>query len=221
MTDLTYVVRIYHKEKGLGFSAKAALQNAQKREHSVVKQAKFLGQPTGSKTEIEVIIDDSPMHKMIIGIIDTSGQMTRKDGFYSIDDITLVIKEREHIKDLQQQCSSLEQQLSLVREENTGLHYEIDTNRMEVNTALKGLLAYFKTTGYVPETLLEDEVDLGFARIMFNTKTENKFVNYVNYILNTNLSEGDIEGIFAYEIKSENEMDELRLKYETAKAELD
>ncbi len=219
MADLTYLVTIEHRDRGVGFTARTALQNAQKQGTSPIKQAKFSGQPTGSHTDIEVTIDDASLRETIIGAIDVSGRMPSKPGLYSIRSVELQRGEAD-LEELQRHSKVSQRQLASLREENARLRQGLTSSRIEVNTPLEGLLTYFATTNYSTGVILDDSADLDFARRVFGENIENKFVNYANHVLGENLSEEDIERVLAYKPKAPEEMSELHLRYEAAKKEL-
>lgn len=216
MADLKYKIKISHRDKGLGFNAKTALQNAQRQETSPIKQARFSGQPSSSNTNIEVTVDDVTLRDIITNTINSSGMMP-KGGLYTIEGVELQEEDNSRMKDLQRESGALHRQLKTLREENAELRQSLTRNRAEVNTPLEGLLAYFETTNYSPEVILEDSTDLDFAQRVFSGDIENNFVNYANHVLGESLSEEEVERVLAYE---PDEMPELHSRYETAMKEL-
>lgn len=224
MTDLTYIVEIDHKEKGIGFTAKTALKNAQKQKTSPITNVRFSKQPTGSHTTLEVTIKDTPLTDIITSVIESSGRMPTTNGSYSIKSIELQKKEdnlQEKMKSLQRKQGSFQRQLTTLREENAQLRKSLTQQHVEVDTPLEGLLAYFSTTDYSPEVVLDNPADIDFAQRVLSGDTTNLFVNYANHVLGECLTQEEVDTILNYKAKDSTELSALHLRYEIAKKELD
>src|SRR3989338_6104570 len=143
MAQLTYVISIRHKDKGLGFTAKTALQNAQRQTVSPIKQAKFFGQPTGSHSQIEVVVDDAILCDTLTKIITSSGRMPNQDGMSTIEEVKLESKEgplQQEVENLKRQQGSSQREITLLREEIGTLRQNVAQSKIKVNTPLEGLL---------------------------------------------------------------------------------
>ncbi len=227
MTNLTYILTMSHKDRGIGFTAKTALQNAQKSPHSPIVQAKFSGTSSSSETIFEIEVEDSPLTAIIENAINSSGRMPAVQGTYKIEKIELQVADSgssRATKNLQRDLSSAQRQAGLLREENARLRQESTLaakNKVEITTPLQGLLAYFETTNYNPEVLLEERVDLDFAHRVLSGEIRNTFDNYINHVLGRELSVEDIQKILTYQEIESEESARLRAEYETAKTELE
>ncbi len=222
MTDLKYVVSLSHRSKGIAFSAREALRNAVKQGTSPIRQAVFSGEPTGASSRLEVTIDDELLCRAITTAIDTSGRMPHDKKSYTVNSIVLQEEANapEDKKDFQPEYVAIRQQVDLLLEENAQLRQDLMERKVEVQTPLDGLLAYFESTKYSPEVLLDDSADLDFARRVFGKKMKNTFSNYITHILGESVTEEEVEQILAFTAESSDERTKSGAEYETAKTEL-
>ncbi len=222
MADLKYVVDLSYRSKGIAFSAREALRNALKQDTSPITKAVFLGEPTGSSAQLEVTIDDSLFCRTITNAIDTSGRMPHDPGLYTIERVVLQTEGNPKVgKDIQKGYAAAQREVVVLRDENARLRQDLTRPRVEVHTPLDGLLAYFESTKYSPEVLLEDSADLDFARRVFGKEMNNTFSNYVTLILGESVTEEEVQRILAFTVDSSDERTKFHGEYVIAKAELD
>lgn len=219
MTRFIYLVRLEHTEKGIGFTAKTALQNAQRTPRSPITQAHFFGQPTGKETTIKVEIEDEPLTEIIRRTIETSGRMPNDSRLYTIEDIQFY-KDGNENNEVESRREAIQRELTAVREENARLRQDGMNKRADITTPLDGLLAFFETKSYVPESPLEDFTDLDFARRVLSGGTQNTFSSYASHVLGKDLNANDVAKLLAYKLKDQNETDSAHASYETARKEL-
>jgi len=215
MDELTYLVRIKHKEKGIGYTAKTALQKHQKQETSKITKAQFHVQPSSKKTLIEVTVNDSEFRETIEAAITKSGR-TPTSG-WEIESIE-VLSEGEAYKE---KYLTIRKERDDLQGENEQLNRRIRLEKPKIETPLEGLLAFFETIDHSADIMLDDADDLEFTRRVMSGQVQDTFRNYVNYILGKNYSEEDIEAILSYEPVHPEEMQELESRYEVAKRELE
>lgn len=219
---LKYLVTIGHRERGTGFVAKDALQNAQKQESSPIIKARFSRSGSNSRSFFEVTMDDAPLQEVISQALQSHGRLL--EGSYTIEGIELVEEEnplKSEVKSLRKQNGSLQRRIGSLREESSGLKKELEESRAEITTPLEGLLAYFKTQNYAPSTVFEDSGELDFALSLLNGDVENTLVNYVNHMSSYNFTEERIEEVLNYQPMEEAKFSELKTKYEKAKEHSD
>ncbi len=222
MADLKYVVRLAHDGRGIAFSAREALRNAAKQSISPIRQVVFSGEPTGASSRLEVTIDDSLLCRTITNAIDISGRMPHDPGSYTIESVVLQTKDIPTVgKDIQKDYAAAQREVVVLRDENARLRQDLTRPRVEVHTPLDGLLAYFESTKYSPEVLLEDSADLDFARRVFGKEMNNTLSDYITHILGESVTEDEVERILTSTLDSSEEMEKLRSQYDIARKELD
>ncbi len=218
---LRYLVTITHKERGTGFVARDALQKAQKQKTSPIIRATFSGSSTNSRTDLEVLIDDSSVYEVIKNTLSSHGRLS--EGSYTVESIELIQENplEEDVKRLRRENGTLQRRLNGLREDYSELRKELEDVKSEITTPLDGLLAYFKTQSYAPSTIFDDSAELDFALSVLNNNIENTIENYVNHMLNSNYTEEKIEEILDYQPKEQTELKELKSKYDESKKHLD
>ena len=222
MTDHRYNVRITHKDKGVGFTVRDALRNSQKQPHSPIRQARFSGEPSGSETIIEVTVDDTPTREFIRKSIENSGRVPSIPGIYSIESIELLEdgaqREGKRVKELERELGTAQRETARLRDESSKLRQEA-THNVKLESPVHGLLAYFDTRRYSPNTMFSDPAEIGFARSVVCEHRENTFEEYASHILGRRIAKEEIEVALTYNPEKPDDMKALRSKYETARAE--
>jgi len=222
MADLKYIVRITHKEKGIGFVTRDALRNSQKQPHSLIKKAAFAEESSTERTVLEVTVDDGHIGNFIRNTIEKSGRMPSGQGNYSIDSIEFVEESisRERVKELEKNLGSTQRQLGALRDENGKLKHEAGSKKIEIGSPVEGLLAYFETKKYLPELIFEDPAEIGFARRVVCEHTGDTFEEYANHMLGRRVAQEDIEAALSYKSEEPEELKGLKTKYDIAKSEM-
>jgi hypothetical protein len=213
MAELVYIVKVEHKEKGIGYSVKDALQNAQRQDSSPIKEARIIGVPSSSHTNIRVTIDDVVATAVIEQAIRKSGRLPSNGKLYPGINIELQ-NENVTAQEIYHDLQKTNGHTPLTRENSV-------VPKIEINTPLEGLLGYFSNTRYAPQVLFDNENDIEFAKLLFDGKRENTFVDYVNHALNKNLTQKEINKILREEVLNEEEIAEITSKYEIARKEVE
>jgi len=210
MSIIKYLVKVEHKDKGVGYSVKKALKNSQKQEHSPIIDARIIGVPSSTSTTIMVSLDDVVATSLIGQAIDTSGQLPTNGNLkpkYTIelykDDIAIepeIQNTTEEIEKKQQKTQFTERQ-------------------KQITTPLEGMLAYFETTRYVPQQVFDNPEDRDFARMIFTGLKENSFLSYFNHVTEREMTEKEINKTLREELLSEDELSELKTRFDDARRE--
>ncbi len=224
MAELKYRITVEHKEKGVGFTAKEALQNAQRQGHGPVVQAKFHKPPCSSGTELEVTVDDSMLTETLVQMIENSGRMPTINGSYRITEVNLLSEEafESEKANLEKLLNSSNREVSRLTDDNAALRRELGDAKRVIESPLNACLSYFDTLHFSSDMLLDDAADISFARRVLSNDLENCFVNYVNHILGTRLDDEEVAELLEFD--SENELavtSELETAYFIAKSELE
>ncbi len=220
MANITYVVTIEHTEKGAGFTARTALQNAQRTKGTPVESAKFHGEPTGSCTQIEVVVNDNTLRSYLENTISSSNRMPK--GGYSIKSVELRTEgdALDRYKQLQRSNETVRREVTSLREDNARLRQDLSTRTQVASSPLEGLLAYFESTYFTPEIILEDPVDVDFASRIWKAEIENTLVNYINHITGQNFSDEEVEKILSSTFPIPTLENDVFAEYQAAQQEL-
>lgn len=215
---LKYIVEIEHGEKGIGFEAREALKSSQRAGVPLVQQAKFVGQPTGSLTRIEVTVDEGYNAEQIRHLLENSGRLPR--GCYEIKSVTFLSEEeglKEKLRELEGQYRAAQSDAVALREENARLRAAI----RPIASPLEGMLKYFDSLDLTPQTLLEDSADYTFARRVSAREITNTFPNYANHVLGRSFTGEQMEAILKFDSQiAHAELSGMEAAYRTALEEL-
>lgn len=218
MAVIKYVVELSHEDKGVGYAAQKALHGAQRAGLPLIQQAKFIGSPTGSKTLLEVTVDESYLPEQISHFLENSARLP--EGLYKIVSIKLLSAEeelKERLQGLEAQYRAVQSDAVALRDENTRLRAAIKP----IGSPLEGILKYFDSLELTPQTLLEDSVDYDFARRVSAKQVPNTFPNYANHVLGRSFTEEQIATILKFDSQAATvELSGMEATYRTALEEL-
>ncbi len=223
MTDLLYVIKLEHDEKGIAFAAKKALQGFVKQSTSDITLVR-LQDPTSKCSEIVVGIDPDNHYKPILEkILENSGRMPNAGNVWKINSI-----KRFEDDSLQIRLSATEDDYKIslayienLRAENTALKKQNqDAVIRKEAKPIDILLNYFKIQNYNLAVIIEKDVDLEFAKKVMKNEVDNTFINYFNYVETKNLNESDFEKIKIFD-ENNKELESLEELAAIAKVEMD
>lgn len=224
MGETTYIVTIEHKERGIGFSARTALQNHQKQDSSPIKKVTFAKQSTNKKSELSVVLDDQATVDYLTNCIENSGRMPSQKDSYQIKSIKLAEKEIDNteLNETKTKLANKAKAIRTLQEENEELRAQLsDIKREEIKEPLQGLLLYFDNLDYKADNVLDNSVDSGFLRRVLRGGLENKLVDYVNHVLGQQLDEVEVEEILQYDLNETNsEFEKAKEEHDKAQEEL-
>ncbi|MBW3019371.1 hypothetical protein KY329_04275 [Candidatus Woesearchaeota archaeon] len=207
MAGIEYIVTLGHKDKGPGYTAKTALQNAARQKKSLIKKAGFEGQPTSASTGLRVVVDDIQLKETITQVLESSGRMPKSG--WDIKSITLTESSAEDIRALQSENEALKTQLRSTPQPKS----------ITASTPLEGLLAYFESRTYTPETILERPEDLLFAKKVLRGEMQNTLPEYISHVTGERLTEEEIQE--ALDLPQTSPDATLKAAYEEAQRELE
>jgi len=226
MEQITYVIHLTHKERGVGFSAKQVFQGQINQEHSPIIAVR-LAEHTSDRSELYITLQGDANQELLENVLQRSGRMPRDTGTYKIESIELQISD-DH--------PSLVQKVVAIEKKYTGSisRLQLEKNELQerltqaavksVNSPLEGLLLYFEKIHpqYSLSTMIEEPKDLHFVREVLKGEKANTFLEYHNYQHTELLTEPQLEEILAFTPADiSDEQEQLYTKAQEARQELD
>src|SRR3989344_3946579 len=90
MEQITYVIHLTHKERGVGFSAKQAFQAQLGQGHSSITAVR-LGEHTSDRSELFITLEGDANQELLENVLQKSGRMPSREGTFKIESIELVL----------------------------------------------------------------------------------------------------------------------------------
>lgn len=218
MANRVYHIAISHKDKGVGFTSKHAIQNYQGQGTLPIKKVRIIDSSSKrSKLEVTIDIEEPDIKEIISNALLKSGRMPTKENLWKIESV----KQYDKAKELIKEHASLKTRINELEEEAANLATALEDSEKKISNPLEGLLAYFETTDHSVDTIFEEAADSRFAKRIFSGEVDNDFRSYLKFSLKKEFTEDEIDDILKYESKGKEEIEELRSIYETAKKELE
>lgn len=207
-----YEIRLEHADKGIGFLAKRALQNAGKQGHSPIDSVRIVN-PTSTESRIIVALSSDKNEECLRTILEKSGIMPSIPGTWHIVSIEQILDGArvERVNDPEEiETSGVPQLVWQGQGEVYTLKARIDEILQTFQDPVKCLLNHFERLNYVPSFILEEKTDLLFARNVFQHRSENTFLSYLNFATGESYTQQGLDTFLAFDHVSANgRLDEL------------
>lgn len=215
-----YRVKIAHADKGIGFSAKNAIQIQGKQQHSNVLSVR-LENPTSKSSTLIVVLKQDANDEYLRSLLMSSGRLPDKN-LWKIESIERVT-ERMYQIELESVVQTLEKKAAELRLDNTRLQRKLEeASAHTVANPLEGLLSYFETihARYKIAALVDEKRDLDFIREVLKGG-DHSFVAYYNSVRGESFTEQEMVTLKAVNCTdAQHQLTILYAQIKTAQEEL-
>src|SRR3989338_2217924 len=215
---VTYKIELEHDNKGVAFTAKNALlaeiSRLSRSPNPSPMTAVTLADKSSDRSELIVeMVDHNPIYMK--RVLQSSGKMPTDSTLWKISSIEQVLGDSLVVvnADGKVEAEELGRTLRRYAHENERLTKEYATAGEEIarltrrlqeasvrkmSSPLEGLLAYFDGVSVVPSIIVDEKLDLEFARRALSKEIGNDFTSYFNYVKGHKLSADEIAAAAQY-----------------------
>lgn len=238
MANLFYTIELDVNEKGIGFSAKRTFQAQINRNPNGPVVSVRLEDKCSDRASLIVEVNPNTYYlNFLTDILNNSGQMPTTKGQWKIESITLQEQAGNNTKELELKLLVSQRDYSRILDSHQGIVAERDsaleeiarlkkkeTETPKVNSPLEGILLYWDSQKpYKLSPLVSDELDLAFYRKLVSGEVKNTFLDYYNFLNNSDpISQEEFGSLILFnpEEKSQ-ELAIAQLKLREAREELE